>query len=892
MGTQASAACASLVTFNVDFNPNTFNPFGTGAENLKLNGASGLGGDVYVNSLNLNGFNLNLNGYRLILASGGLMNGSSTGSTIHFVGHPNPVFDGPADELSFATVGLVGTGNVDSSPVPNSAFTPVEGIVTTDLGTITLANVPIVLGHNLTVNAGPTQLFNSLIVNGTPHNGVFSYTGTTSVVSGGLTLASTAQVTPSGANVIVGDNTGGSSADILIVQNGTQQLGTTASPANLEINSSARVTFGTQTLNNLTVRAGLNRGDVRLAGAVTIKGGIASQNVLTSPSAGFTAGTPGYPNVSDSLTALIGDVGGGSLVLSNAAGVALDVARTPATASGDLILDTPLAGLSNLIKTGLGNVRLAKIPGGGFTGNVLVSGGTLTNTVTGYGSNLAAGGGAIGNALGATFGSGLLALNGSTGSVNPGVPESPILPGSSGNGVLTHTGRTTLTASAQIVLHLGNYGAAGTDYDQFLTGTLTFSGASFLVLDLKGIGQDGVFKGKTGNAQSPLQWTTRTGAIPRFSNVPSETGVNILPAAQVLNNPLGFVARVSYDPDNTLKIDLRKPATRFLVSIVPSTTAGTPLDLVVKAVDDFGTPDPSYVGTVSFTSTDAQATLPSNYTFVAGDAGVHTFPGGAVLKTVGNHTISATDTVTGFTGTCAVTPVAIGPLAVFIVTTPPNVVAGVPSTVSVIAQDAYSNVQFGYSGKVHFTCATDSQFVPPPDSSLVNGAGTFATTFKTAGVHRIIAADSVNTQASGLSNAVTVVPAPVFRYTLDAPATVVAGHVAVIGVTAFDAFGNLATNYPGTVHITSNTDPLVRLPADSGLNAGKGTFNVTFITLGNQTATATDTANLNASNTTAAILVTPAVTIDSGPIAYPIHKHIIIRQYTNNYYDHLENLTL
>ena len=38
-----------------------------------------------------------------------------------------------------------------------------------------------------------------------------------------------------------------------------------------------------------------------------------------------------------------------------------------------------------------------------------------------------------------------------------------------------------------------------------------------------------------------------------------------------------------------------------------------------------------YTGTVHFTSSDAKAALPVNYTFAAADAGAHTF--GAALKT-------------------------------------------------------------------------------------------------------------------------------------------------------------------------------------------------------------------------------------------------------------------
>ncbi len=98
-------------------------------------------------------------------------------------------------------------------------------------------------------------------------------------------------------------------------------------------------------------------------------------------------------------------------------------------------------------------------------------------------------------------------------------------------------------------------------------------------------------------------------------------------------------------------------AATLTVSAFPSpTTAGVAHSVTVTAQDAFGNTTPGYTGTVHFTSTDGQATagagLPANYTFVAGDNGVHTFTNGVTLKTAGTQSITATDTVTGtITGT-------------------------------------------------------------------------------------------------------------------------------------------------------------------------------------------------------------------------------------------------
>src|SRR6185503_8372501 len=48
-----------------------------------------------------------------------------------------------------------------------------------------------------------------------------------------------------------------------------------------------------------------------------------------------------------------------------------------------------------------------------------------------------------------------------------------------------------------------------------------------------------------------------------------------------------------------------------------------------------------YTGTVHFTSSDAQAILPADYTFLPADAGTHQFS--FTLKTLGDQTITVTD---------------------------------------------------------------------------------------------------------------------------------------------------------------------------------------------------------------------------------------------------------
>jgi FG-GAP-like repeat len=78
----------------------------------------------------------------------------------------------------------------------------------------------------------------------------------------------------------------------------------------------------------------------------------------------------------------------------------------------------------------------------------------------------------------------------------------------------------------------------------------------------------------------------------------------------------------------------------------PTVIAGVPFTATVQARDRFENVNPNYLGTINFTTTDTSPfkVLPANYTFVAGDAGSHTFTNGFVMGTAGTQTISVKDT--------------------------------------------------------------------------------------------------------------------------------------------------------------------------------------------------------------------------------------------------------
>jgi hypothetical protein len=295
------------------------------------------------------------------------------------------------------------------------------------------------------------------------------------------------------------------------------------------------------------------------------------------------------------------------------------------------------------------------------------------------------------------------------------------------------------------------------------------------------------------------------------------------------------------------------PADRFTISATTPVTAGTPLTtLTVTALDADGNTNTTYTGTVHFTSSDAAATLPTDYTFTAMDLGVHGFSSEATLEKSGSQTITATDTVT--TAISGASTITVVPAAVdhFTVTALPTASAGVPVTFSVTAADAFGNTVTGYSGTVQFSSSDAGAVFPVSSAPLTSGEGSFSATLNTAGPQTITATDTVTPSLSGTSGTILVHAAT--HFAVSAPVSATSGTAFTFSVTALDDINNPAAGYAGTVHFTS-TDSNATLPGDATLAGGSGTFTATLRTLGTQTLTATDTGSLLMNGTSAGTAV-------------------------------------
>jgi hypothetical protein len=185
-------------------------------------------------------------------------------------------------------------------------------------------------------------------------------------------------------------------------------------------------------------------------------------------------------------------------------------------------------------------------------------------------------------------------------------------------------------------------------------------------------------------------------------------------------------------------------AYHFQIAAPAGTMAGAPLTFVVTALDALNNVIPTYTGTVQFTSTDGQATLPPSYTFTSGaggDNGVHTFTG-VTLRTAGVQTISVADPATS--SATGGTPVAVSPgaAAVFDITFPSTVTAGAAFALAVTVRDAYGNVVPSFTGTVTFASSDKNASLPANYTFTTgqggdNGVHTFSLTLKTAGTESI-----------------------------------------------------------------------------------------------------------------------------------------------------------
>ena len=314
-----------------------------------------------------------------------------------------------------------------------------------------------------------------------------------------------------------------------------------------------------------------------------------------------------------------------------------------------------------------------------------------------------------------------------------------------------------------------------------------------------------------GDSGATLTGTTTVNAV---DGVATFTGLVINPpgGGLVLVATSGDLGSGSSDAFDAVPGDL---AELRVTGVGASATAGEALSVTLTAYDAFENVLATWVGAVTFSATDPHATLPDDYTFGASDAGAHTFAG-LVLTTAGEQTVTLRDVDTDqVLATFSVT-IANAPAATYTVTGLPDpLTAGATTTLTVTARDGFGNVAVDYVGAAHFAVDDAAATVPADHAFVPADAGAFQTSelvARTAGAHTlsVTATDDSGVDASA---GFTVVHAAAAALVVTAsPAPFTAGAPFSVEVRVVDTFGNVVTDFAGTVALAS-TDPLATLPA-------------------------------------------------------------------------------
>lgn len=189
-------------------------------------------------------------------------------------------------------------------------------------------------------------------------------------------------------------------------------------------------------------------------------------------------------------------------------------------------------------------------------------------------------------------------------------------------------------------------------------------------------------------------------------------------------------------------------------------------------------------------------------------------------------------------------------------TSAPN--AGDEFTVTLTVLKNDGNPATSFQGTVQIASTDPKAALPPPISFTPADAGVkkVPVTLKTAGTITLTATDSGKAHASG-SAALTVHPAAASTYQLSAlPGTAIAGEALVLTITAQDAFGNVATGYTGSIHLTSG-DSTDLLPPDGALTAGVRTVSLAFIKTGDHVVQVNDVVATLPSANSSSVKVNP-----------------------------------
>ena len=606
---------------------------------------------------------------------------------------------------------------------------------------------------------------------------------------------------------------------------------------------------------NFTVTVTDQFGDTATSGALSIK--------VTAPTITFPASLP---------AASVGTAYSGSVAATGPVGTTTYVLASGALpVSGDLVLNAATGAITGTPKAADAGPYPITVKVTDQYGDTATSG-TLTLTVNAapaitfgaaptatatagvaYSSTLTASGGAGALTFSITVGSlpTGLTLNATTGAIT-GTPTGTAQNYNFTAQAADNFGDTPATQAYTITLNPGSathFVVAVTSATTITAGgTVNFSVTTMDAYGNIATGYAGTAKFTSSDAKAVLPSpSTLTSGVGSFAATLKTAGNQTVTATDTLTGTItGTTGGITVNPGT---------AAKFVVSASSAATTAVAFSFSVTAEDSYNNTATGYAGTIHFTSSDGAATLPANSGLTNGAGSFQ-----ATLNTNGPQTITATDTVSGITGTSGSITVSS---ALIISTSSLNPLDIGQTPTQVLTASGGSGIPADYSwtwtGSI------------PPGLNLSTG-GAIQGTPTTAGTYQVtvkVSDSGTSTNYSG-NFSITIDPA----LSLPSPDPVSLPSTAYTGYAYNSGAGGTVTGSGGSGNLTISVAS--GLPADGLSGAGSGAIltvtgtptSATTVTFG---AKLTDTTtgnsitqsgyNITVSNAVAVTLPTPSTSI-------------------------------
>ncbi|MEJ2634167.1 MAG: hypothetical protein P8184_02615 [Calditrichia bacterium] len=288
-----------------------------------------------------------------------------------------------------------------------------------------------------------------------------------------------------------------------------------------------------------------------------------------------------------------------------------------------------------------------------------------------------------------------------------------------------------------------------------------------------------------------------------------------------------------------------------------SQQAGKDFFVDVFATDEFFNLKTNVAHTISLSSSDAAATLPSSQSMSNGAVSML-----VKLNTQGSQTITARDVnnssiLNGVSSPIEVFSSKLDHFTISSISSPQT--AGSAFSSIITAVDAQGNLISNFNATLDLSASTGLATISPSEITMTNGwwSGEITLT-KAASLVTVNVQDRTNPPQSGVSNQFNVVPGPAHKMQVLLPGEaatpgvapgktgyageVLAGTNFYTRVNVVDEWWNVIPNNVDVVHLSS-TDPSASLPQDISLNNGTRQFLVALNNTGLQTISATNQTN-------------------------------------------------